>query len=233
MVFKTRKREFDHFSALASEWQSKNGRFKVLHQINSIRLKYIQNTIKKEKLNKFSILDIGCGGGLVSEGLSRLGAEVTGLDFVRDNINYAKLSAKQKKLKIKYKVKDFENEDINYKYDIIIIFEVLEHLNDWEQFIKKIKKNLKKGGIIIISTINKNLLSKFLTIDLAENYLKWIPEKTHNYHKFIKPNDLEYSLSKNNFKNINFHGLVFNPLNQKWKLSTNTNINYFCSGVLN
>ena len=103
-------------------------------------------------------------------------------------------------LKLNYKKLNFENEKINSKFDVIVIFEVLEHLSNWKSFLEKIKSNLNPKGILIMSTINRNLLSKFLTIDLAENYLKWIPNNTHTYHKFIKPEELEYILIKNNFK---------------------------------
>ena len=122
-----------------------------------------------------------------------------------------------------------EKENIDSKFDVIIIFEVLEHLNDWQSFIKKIQKNLKKNGTLIISTINRNLISKFLTIDLAENFLEWIPLNTHNYYKFIKPKELGFILHKNNFTNIKFEGLTFNPLSLNWKLTSNTKINFFCS----
>ena len=169
---------------------------------------------------------------MISEGLSKLGANVTGLDFVEENINVAKLHAKKNKLKINYFVKNFEQETIKHKYDVIIIFEVLEHLNNWEKFLKKIKLNLNNNGVLIISTINKNLISKFFTIDLAENFLNWIPQNTHKYHKFIKPEELELFLSNNNFKNIYFKGFVYDPLKSNWKLSPNTKINYFCSCIL-
>ena len=232
MVLKKKISEFDHFSTLASEWWSKNGKFKTLHDIQPIRIKYIQNTLKKRKLGKIKVLDLGCGGGLISESISKLGAHVTGIDFVEKNINVAKAHALHNNLKINYILKNFEKEKIESKYDLIIIFEVLEHLNDWESFIKKIKLNLKSNGILIISTINRNLISKFLTIDLAENFLKWIPYNTHNYYKFIKPNELEFFLLTNNFKKINFSGLVYDPFKAKWKLNKNTNINYFCSCML-
>ena len=229
MNFKIKKSEFDHFSHLASEWWLKNGKFKILHEIQPIRIKYVQDVINKKTLNKISILDLGCGGGLVSEGLTKLGANVTGIDFIKDNINAAKIHANKNNLKINYKKLNFENEKINSKFDVIVIFEVLEHLSNWESFLKKIKLNLNPKGILIMSTINRNLLSKFLTIDLAENYLKWIPSNTHTYHKFIKPEELEYILIKNNFKNINFKGLKYQPLKNKWQLSQNTSVNYFCN----
>jgi len=232
MTIKSKKSEFDHFSRLAREWWSKNGQFKTLHDIQPFRIKYIQGILNKNKLKKTKILDIGCGGGLISEGVSKLGADVTGIDFVKENIKVAKMHAKKNNLNIDYIVKDFEKEKITSKFDVIIIFEVLEHLNDWESFLKKIRLNLKKNGILIISTINKNLISKFFTLDIAENFLKWIPLNTHNYYKFIKPEELEFFLSTNNFKQIKFKGLTYDPIKLNWKLSESTKINYFCSCIL-
>ena len=233
MNFKIKKSEFDHFSQLASEWWLKNGKFKILHKIQPIRIKYIQDVVNKKKLDNIKILDLGCGGGLVSEGLSKIGAKVTGIDFVSENINIAKIHAQKSNLNITYKTLDFENEKISSKFDIIVIFEVLEHLTDWKSFIKKIQSNLKSNGVLIISTINKNIISKFLAIDLAENYLQWIPHNTHSYHKFIRPKELEVFLNENNFKNVSFSGLTYHPLKRKWILSKNTNVNYFCSCFLN
>ncbi len=233
MNFKTKKSEFDHFSQLASEWWLKNGKFKILHEIQPIRIKYIQDVIGKKQLDKIKILDLGCGGGLISEGLSKKGANVTGIDFVKDNIEIAKIHAQKNNLNIDYRTLDFENEKIRSKFDIIVIFEVLEHLSDWKSFIKKIQSNLKSNGILIISTINKNLISKYLAIDLAENFLNWIPNNTHNYHKFIRPQELEFFLNQNNFNNISFKGLQYSLLKKKWILSENTNVNYFCNCFLN
>ena len=233
MNFKIKKSEFNHFSQLASEWWSENGKFKTLHDIQHIRIKYIQEVVNKKQFNKLKILDLGCGGGLISEGMTKLGADVTGIDFIKENIDVAKKHARKNKLKINYKILDFENEKIRSKYDIIIIFEVLEHLADWKSFIKKIKNNLKPNGLLIISTINKNLFSKFITIDLAENFLKWIPINTHTYYKFIRPKELEYFLNKNNFRILNFKGLNYQPIKREWNLSKNTYVNYFCSCSLN
>jgi 2-polyprenyl-6-hydroxyphenyl methylase/3-demethylubiquinone-9 3-methyltransferase len=221
--------EFEHFSSLANDWWSKNGKFKILHEIQAIRIKYILETLNKKNLNNTTVLDIGCGGGLVSEGLSNIGATVTGIDFIKENIKVARMHAKKNNLKINYFVKDFEKEKITSKYDVIIILEVLEHLKNWEEFIKKIKLSLNKNGTLIISTINRNLVSKFLTLDIGENLLKLIPLNTHTFYKFIKPEELEQVLSSNSFENIKFIGLTYNALKLKWKLSENTKINYFCS----
>jgi 2-polyprenyl-6-hydroxyphenyl methylase / 3-demethylubiquinone-9 3-methyltransferase len=232
MGLKSKKSEFSHFSKLSAEWWSKSGKFKTLHDIQPIRIKYIQDTLNKTNLNKMKILDVGCGGGLVSEGMAKLGANVTGIDFIEENIKIAKKHSNKEKLKINYMVKNFEREKLSSQYDIIIIFEVLEHLENWKSFLKKIQLNLKPNGVLIISTINRNLISKFLTIDLAENLLKWIPLNTHNYHKFINPNELKYLLSKNGFNRIKFSGLNFNLFKQKWEINNNTKINYFCSCYL-
>ena len=221
--------EFEHFSSLANDWWSKNGKFKILHEIQAIRIKYILETLNKKNLNNTTVLDIGCGGGLVSEGLSKIGATVTGIDFIKENIKVAKMHAKKNNLEIDYFIKDFEKEKITSKYDVIIILEVLEHLNNWEEFIKKIKLSLNKNGTLIISTINRNLVSKFLTLDIGENLLKLIPLNTHTFYKFIKPEELEQVLSSNSFENIKFKGLTYNALKLKWELSENTKINYFCS----
>jgi len=221
--------EFEHFSSLANDWWSKNGKFKILHEIQAIRIKFILETLNKKNLNNTTVLDIGCGGGLVSEGLSKIGATVTGIDFIKENIKVAKMHAKKNNLEIDYFVKDFEKEKITSKYDVIIILEVLEHLNNWEEFIKKIKLSLNKNGTLIISTINRNLVSKFLTLDIGENLLKLIPLNTHTFYKFIKPEELEQVLSSNSFENIKFKGLTYNALKLKWELSENTKINYFCS----
>ena len=147
--------EFEHFSALASYWCSKKWKFKIIHDIQPVRIKYILEALNKKNLNNTKILDIGCGGGLVSEGLTKIGATMRGLDFIKENINVAKIHAKKNNLKINYFVKDFEKEKINSMYDVIIILEVLEHLNNWEEYVKKIKLRLKKNEKLIISTINK------------------------------------------------------------------------------
>tara|TARA_B100000579_G_scaffold313904_1_gene263383 strand:- start:281 stop:982 length:702 start_codon:yes stop_codon:yes gene_type:complete len=225
--------EFDHFSSLANDWWSKNGKFKILHDILPIRIKYILKVLNKKNLNNTKVLDIGCGGGLVSEGLSKIGATVTGIDFIKQNIKVAKMHAKKNNLKINYIVKDFEKEKITSKYDVIIILEVLEHLSNWEEFLKKIKLSLNKNGVLIMSTINRNLISKFLTLDIGENLLKLIPLDTHKFYKFIKPEELQQVLSSNNFKNIKFEGLTYDALKLRWKLSENTKINYFCSCNIN
>ena len=228
MNLKTKKNEYDHFNKLSNEWWDENGKFAILHKIRPIRMSYILNQLNKQNIKNLEILDLGCGGGLICEPLSRLGANVNGIDYVKNNIKVAKEHAKQKRLKINYICGDIEKLKINKKFDVIIIFEVLEHLDNWKLFIKIIKKYLNVNGKIIISTINRNIFSKYLAIFFAENILNWIPKGTHQYEKFIKPEEIENFSLKNGLNFTSLEGLVFNPIDYNWKLSSNTQINYFC-----
>ena len=232
MNIKSKNEEFAFFNQLSDEWWNENGKFKILHQIKSHRMSYILDQINNRNIRNLKILDVGCGGGIICEPLARLGAKVTGIDFAPNNILAAKIHSKKNKLKINYINKDIEKSKLDEKFDIILMFEVLEHLDNWKKTIKNIKKNLNKNGLIIISTINRNLLSKLFAINIAENILHWIPKGTHDYNKLIKPEELKKILLKEKFNFNNIKGLVFNPLNREWKLSKNYMINYFCTASL-
>ena len=226
--------EFEHFNQLAREWWSEDGRFKTLHKLTPIRIKYILDNIKTKNIKNLKILDLGCGGGLICEPLSRLGAKITGVDFAENNIKVAKLHAKKNNLQINYLIQDIENLTLKNKFDIIILFEVLEHIDEWQFALNKIKKNLKQNGLLILSTINRNLISNVFAIKIAENFLKWIPKNTHNYNKLITPYELDKILKKENFTIVDLCGLIFNPLTNEWKLNKyNKLINYFCVAKLN
>ena len=227
----SKKKEFDHFSKLAAEWWKKEGKFKILHQIMPLRIQYILDNIKK--IEKLDILDLGCGGGLTCEPLSRLKANVTGIDFIKENIEIAKKHACETDLNIEYIHADLESLNIKKKYDLILMLEIIEHLDNWEQYISRIKKNLKPNGTVIFSTINKTRLSKFFAIYVAENLLNWIPKKTHDFNKLISPKRLEKSLIQNNFIIKNITGMNYNPLTREWVLSKNIYpINYFCTAKI-
>ena len=232
MKIKSKNEEFALFNQLSDEWWNENGKFKILHQIKSHRMTYILDQINNRSIKNLKILDVGCGGGIICEPLARLGAKVTGIDFAPNNIIAAKIHSKKNKLKINYINKDIEKSKLDEKFDIILMFEVLEHLDNWKKTIKNIKKNLNKNGLIIISTINRNLLSKLFAINIAENILHWIPKGTHDYNKLIKPEELKKILLKEKFNFNNIKGLVFDPLNGEWKLSKNYMINYFCTANL-
>ena len=232
MNIKSKNEEFTFFNQLSDEWWNENGKFKILHQIKNHRMTYILDQIGNRDIKNLKILDVGCGGGIICEPLARLGAKVTGIDFAPNNIEAAKIHSKKNKLKINYIYKDIEKSKLDEKFDIILMFEVLEHLDNWKKTISNIKENLNKKGIVIISTINRNLISKLFAINIAENILNWVPKGTHDYNKLIKPEELKNTLSKENFHFNNIKGLVFDPLNREWKLSKNYTINYFCTANL-
>ena len=233
--------EFNHFETLADEWWDPDGKFKILHSLTPIRIKYIKNKLfekkqlikfSKKSLSNFNILDLGCGGGLVCESLARLGANITGIDFVKQNIIAAKKHAKKSNTNIEYLHQDINNLKLKKKYDAVLILEVLEHIEDWKKIIINVKKLLKPGGKIIISTINRNFFSKLFAIFIAENILNWIPKKTHTYSKLIKPEELRPFLNKNKINVTDVTGLIFNPLSGQWMLDKNNClINYFCTAI--
>jgi 2-polyprenyl-6-hydroxyphenyl methylase/3-demethylubiquinone-9 3-methyltransferase len=235
------KREIEKFSKIAEEWWNPNGKFKPLHNFNPIRIKYIKENIVKDfnikssnkPLKNIKILDIGCGGGLLSEPMCRLGASVIGIDASKKNIEVAKFHAKKNKLKITYKVASPETLKTNVKFDIILNMEIVEHVEDINFFIKESSKLLKKNGIMFIATLNKTLKSYVFAIIGAEYVLKWLPIGTHDWEKFIKPNDL-INISKNNnliFKKLD--GMKFNILNNSWTISNDTSVNYIVKLIKN
>tara|TARA_B100000575_G_scaffold136995_1_gene109222 strand:- start:463 stop:1164 length:702 start_codon:yes stop_codon:yes gene_type:complete len=226
---KSKNQEYEQFNKLANDWWDENGKFKVLHQIRPLRIEYILENIESNTLHGLDVLDVGCGGGLISESLARLGANVTGIDFVENNIKTAKKHSQKNKLKINYICSDIEDYKFSKKYDFIILFEVLEHLENWQDFISKIKSNLKNNGKMIISTINRNILSKIATIYIGERILKWIPEGTHDFNKYIKPEEIEEYILEKRLKFEKLKGYLFNPIDATWYLSKNTSINYFCT----
>jgi 2-polyprenyl-6-hydroxyphenyl methylase / 3-demethylubiquinone-9 3-methyltransferase len=228
------KKEIEKFSQIAEEWWNPNGKFKPLHNFNPIRIRYIkENIIKDFKIkpsekpfNKINLLDIGCGGGLLSEPMCRLGANVVGIDASAKNIEVAKFHAKKNKLKINYKVSSPEKLKTNIKFDIILNMEIVEHVEDINFFIKKSAKLLKKNGLMFVATLNKTLKSYAFAIIGAEYILKWLPIGTHNWEKFIQPNDLIKISAKNGLSLKKLDGMKFNILNNSWKISNDTSINY-------
>ena len=229
---KVKNSEFDHFSSIANEWWQPNGKFKILHEITPLRIRYILDNIDN-KIKDLNILDVGCGAGLTSEPLSRLGAKVCGIDFVKKNIEIAKKHAQQNKLNINYINKDIVNFNPKEKYDVILLLEVIEHLDNWKEIILKLKNNLKPKGKFILSTINRTKASKIFAIFFAENILKWVPKNTHDYKKLIKPHELAELLIKNKFEISNITGMNYSLLSREWKLNKNFySINYFCTAKL-
>ena len=236
---KITKRIIEHnsiFDELATEWWKPDGSFRALHAFNFVRIKFIKDTLKKKSINSIrnlKILDIGCGGGILCEPLARLGAKVTGIDENKKAIEAAKEHSKKNKLKINYKALSYDEIKLNEKFDVILSMEVLEHIDDIGILISNSKKLLKKNGIFLGSTINKTLSSYLLAIVFAENILRLVPKKTHIWSKFIKTNRIKKELILNNFTNINFQGVIYNPINKQWKTIKDCSVNYMFASELN
>ena len=236
------KEEIQKFSRLAEEWWDLNGKFKPLHMFNPIRIEYITHNIikyfkiKKDKANYLEglrILDIGCGGGLISEPMSRLGAKVTGIDASEKNINVAKLHSKKNGLKIDYLNTSPENLNEFEKFDIILNLEIVEHVDNVNLYIRSCYKLLKKNGLMFTATLNRSFISYIKAIIGAEYILRWLPIGTHDWNKFIKPEELEKFLSQEKFSTWDIKGLKFNPFLNKWKKSSDLSVNYIISSLKN
>jgi 2-polyprenyl-6-hydroxyphenyl methylase/3-demethylubiquinone-9 3-methyltransferase len=233
------KEEIQKFSNLADEWWDVNGKFKPLHVFNPIRIEYILDEVskhfkkskkKEEILKNLKILDIGCGGGLISEPMARLGGEVTGIDAAEKNIKVSLLHSKKSKLKINYLNKSPEQLKEKEKFDIILNLEIVEHVDDLNLYFNSCYNLLKKNGIMFTATINRSLISYIKAIIGAEYILRWLPIGTHDWNKFIKPEELEKMLSDKKFFTKDISGLEYNPILNKWKKSNNLSVNYIvCS----
>ena len=228
------KKEIEKFSRIAEEWWNPTGKFKPLHKFNPIRIKYIKDNLindfdlknKKKPLQGLKILDIGCGGGLLSDPLARLGAKVTGIDPIKRNIEIAKHHLKKSKLNVKYYNFSPERFKSNNKYDVILNMEIVEHVENVDLFIKESSKFLKKSGTMFIATLNQTLKSYLFAIVGAEYILKWLPIGTHDWQKFIKPDDLIAICKKNSLNLKKIDGMSFNPIIDKWNVSNDRSVNY-------
>ena len=235
------KKEIEKFSKIAEEWWDPNGKFKPLHNFNPIRIRYIKENIIKDfkirssdkPLKNIKLLDIGCGGGLLSEPMCRLGANVVGIDASKKNIEVAKFHAKKNKLKIDYKISSPEMLKSKTKFDVILNMEIVEHVNDIDFFIKESSKLLKKNGIMFIATLNKTLKSYVFAIVGAEYILKWLPIGTHDWEKFVKPSELMNITKKNNLSLKKLDGMNFNILDNSWKVTNDTSVNYITKFIKN
>jgi 2-polyprenyl-6-hydroxyphenyl methylase/3-demethylubiquinone-9 3-methyltransferase len=236
------KEEIQKFSKLADEWWDVNGKFKPLHMFNPIRIEYITDKIKQhfkikdEEVNflkGLNILDIGCGGGLISEPMARLGGTITGIDASEKNIKVAKLHSEKNKLKINYLNKSPEQLDKKEKFDIILNLEIVEHVDNVGLYINSCYNLLKKDGLMFTATLNRSLMSYLKAIIGAEYILRWLPIGTHDWNKFLKPEELEKLLQNEKFSTVDVKGLEFNPFLKKWKKSDNLSVNYIISSLKN
>ena len=228
------KKEIEKFSNMAAEWWDPEGKFKPLHKFNPIRIKYIKENIikefqlknKKYPLSGINVLDIGCGGGLLSEPMCRLGANVTAIDASNKNITIASLHAKKNNLKINYICKSPEKLKTTKKFDVILNMEIVEHVEDVDFFLKSCANLLKKNGLMFVATINKTLKSYIFAIVGAEYVLRWLPIGTHEWEKFVKPEELKRILIKNKLNLKKIDGMNFNILKDEWNVSKDLSVNY-------
>ena len=235
------KKEIEKFTKIAEEWWNPEGKFKPLHKFNPIRISYLKENIiktfklenKKTPLKDLKILDIGCGGGLLSEPMCRLGAKVTGIDASDKNIKVAKLHSKKNNLKIDYFCSSPEKFKIKDKFDVILNMEIVEHVEDVSLFLKSCTELLKKNGIMFVATLNKTLKSYIFAIVGAEYILRWLPIGTHEWEKFVKPDELTSILEKNKLKLDRIDGMNFNVLTNEWSVGKDKSVNYIAKFIKN
>lgn len=227
--------EVDKFSQKADQWWDASGPFKVLHQINPVRMTFLKETICRyflremdsfSALKGLSILDIGCGGGLVSEPLARLGAEVLGIDPSAQNIQVAQAHLEGENLSASYQVATVEKME-GKTFDVVIALEVLEHLEDAQDFLRHCQKLLAPKGVLILSTLTRTARSFLQGIVCAEYVLEWVPKGTHDWTLFMKPSELSSFAEKAGLCLKSLRGLNFNALQKKWLLTNDIKCNYF------
>ncbi|MDJ1257488.1 MAG: bifunctional 2-polyprenyl-6-hydroxyphenol methylase/3-demethylubiquinol 3-O-methyltransferase UbiG [Candidatus Midichloria sp.] len=225
--------EVKKFADLAANWWDYNGPLKQLHLMNRARIPYIRTILQQEKLisgdrlDQLDILDVGCGGGILSVPLSSLGANVTGLDACAENIQIAKDYAKHNNHHINYvtsTIEDFAKERVSY--NVVCALEIVEHVADLNLFLESVAQVVKPGGIIFVSTINKTFKSYMQAILIAEYLLKMVPRGGHGWNKFVEPSSIVDILSRNNCSFIEMRGMKFNPLTTEWYLDRNVDVNY-------
>ena len=230
------QQEINKFSEMASEWWDPNGKFAPLHKFNPVRQEYLVDKIKNHfsilpngsyPFKKLTLLDVGCGGGLIAEPMTRLGAKVTGIDASEKNINVAKFHAEQMNLKINYLCATPEN--LNEQFDVILCLEIIEHVADVDLFIKSCAKLLKKDGIIFFATLNRTAKSFLFAIVGAEYILNWLPKGTHDWNKFLKPSEIIGTASKYQLTLKETVGFKFNIILREWQKSKDTDVNYAVS----
>jgi len=228
--------EVERFSRMAAEWWSPTGKFKPLHKFNPVRLSYIRETAiahfgldpkAAKPFDGLRFLDIGCGGGLLSEPMARLGAEVVGADASETNIEVAKIHAEQSGLSIDYRATASEDlQAAGETFDIVLNMEVVEHVSDVDLYMKSCAAMVRPGGLMFVATINRTMKAYGLAIIGAEHVLRWLPRGTHQYEKLVQPNELDTALQGTGLLVTRRSGVSYNPLADQWRLSRDMDVNY-------
>jgi 2-polyprenyl-6-hydroxyphenyl methylase/3-demethylubiquinone-9 3-methyltransferase len=225
--------EVEKFSRIAEEWWDENGKFRPLHKFNPVRLSFIRRKIEEYFIlnSNLRVLDIGCGGGLVSEPLARMGANVTAIDASQKNIAVAKNHAAKSQLKIDYRAtvaEDLAQEVIqsNKPFDVVLALEVIEHVLDAESFMQNCCSLIKPGGLFFVATINRTVKSLILAKIAAEYILHWLAPGTHNWKKFLKPSEINFYAGNYDCELLHLQGFSYNILKNKWIETRDLNVNY-------
>ena len=228
--------EVDKFGRLAEQWWDPAGKFRPIHKFNPVRLSYIRDHALRhfgkdgavrQPLAGLSVLDIGCGGGLLSEPLARLGAKMVGVDAAEPNIVVARLHAEQSGLAIDYRATTAEAlAAAGERFDIVLNMEVVEHVDNVPLYMRSCAALVAPGGLIFIATLNRTLRARALAIFAAENLLRWLPRGTHDFEKFLTPAEIRALLTRNGLRIADETGVVYNPLADAWRLSGDMGINY-------
>jgi 2-polyprenyl-6-hydroxyphenyl methylase/3-demethylubiquinone-9 3-methyltransferase len=230
-------KEIEHFRTLAATWWDENGPYKGLHQLNPLRLAFIRDHIvdhlkpagtQAKPLEGISVLDVGCGGGLLSEPMARMGAHVKGIDATAENIHLARIHSEQSGLTIDYEFTTAEEQTDTY--DVVLAMEIVEHVADVKSFVASCARLVRPGGLIFFSTINRTWKSYLLGIIAAEHILQWVPKGTHQWNKFVTPHELNSALKGNEVQILAHTGVLFDPLKGQWTLSTRDGVNYMLVG---
>jgi 2-polyprenyl-6-hydroxyphenyl methylase/3-demethylubiquinone-9 3-methyltransferase len=228
--------EVERFSALAAEWWDPRGRMGVLHKFNPVRLGFIKEAAcrrferdgkRLDALAGLRVLDIGCGAGILSEPLARLGASVVGADPAEANIEAAKLHAAEAGVAVDYRATTAEAlAEVGERFDVVLAMEVVEHVADLSLFVKRCAEMVKPGGLMITATLNRTLKSFALAIVGAEYVLRWLPRGTHQWDKFVTPNELEAVLERHGLRVTDETGVIYNLIADRWQISTDMDVNY-------
>jgi 2-polyprenyl-6-hydroxyphenyl methylase/3-demethylubiquinone-9 3-methyltransferase len=230
------EREVERFSRLAADWWNPRGDLAPLHKFNPVRLAYIRDKAvahfardakRLDALAGLRVLDIGCGGGILSEPLARMGAQMVGADPSETNIEVAKLHAAQSGLAIDYRCTSAEAlAEAGERFDIVLAMEVIEHVADVPLFVRRCAEMVKPGGLMFVATINRTLKAFALAIVGAEYVLRWLPRGTHQWDKFLTPNEVEAQLENSGLRVVDDAGVVYNPFADRWSLSSDMDVNY-------
>ena len=217
--------EIEKFSELAHKWWDKDSEFKPLHEINPLRLEYIDS---HARIAGKQVLDVGCGGGILAESMSRAGAEVTGIDMAEASLNVAKLHALESELAINYvqiSVEDFATENSG-QFDVVTCMEMLEHVPDPGSIVRSCAKLVKPGGHVFFSTINRNPKAWMMAIAGAEYILRLLPRGTHEFKRFLKPSELGGFARSAELELLDISGMSYNPLTRRYHLGKDLDVNY-------